>query len=440
MSSERTASNLLLAILPALTFVIVVGGLIAGPLAGGYIADGTVIAIKNTHTGKYLSVSQEDGLVRMTSKSGAAPESRFRVVALSATTVSLLQPAKVRRPRVSKKLCACSGFVDDHGFGGYCYPWESEHHRPWCYVDDKCEGARKGSKMRKHQGCSSEAGYLGPEGWVAPPGCSCSGHESVHGFGAECRGWEFAGQVPWCYITSDSNCPAASGNAGSFESKHVECVRTVPPPPPQPPSSPPPQPSPPPPPSPPPAPWLENREGWGTSDDCPCSGYNSSLGFGSYCKGWEFEGQTPWCYVASSCPRVASSAAGSFGQSYIECKKKPSGIFDGRRLSSVANKQEIKKQEKEAKKEVKKEKVQAKKEPTPLGKVVHDATGKKATSKAGSKALSDARANGGVVKVTAEQQQKMKVASARGLAPPPPPHSAPTHARTRPCGGHRAIL
>ena len=47
------------------------------------------------------------------------------------------------------------GFTDEHGYGGYCHNWESEHHQPWCYVDDKCEGGRRGVKMRKHQACSS---------------------------------------------------------------------------------------------------------------------------------------------------------------------------------------------------------------------------------------------------------------------------------------------
>ena len=87
----------------------IVAGLITGPFSKGYVGDGTVIAIKNANTGKYLSVSQEDGLVRVTHSSSAATETHFRVVALSTTTVSLLQPAKVRRPRLSKKLCACSG-------------------------------------------------------------------------------------------------------------------------------------------------------------------------------------------------------------------------------------------------------------------------------------------------------------------------------------------
>ena len=319
------------------------------------------------------------------------------------------------------------GFQDEHGYGSYCHPWESEHHHPWCYVDDGCEGARRGVKMRKHQACSSQTGFLGPQGWIAPPGCACSGHESVHGFGAECRGWEFAGQTPWCYTDSDS-CATASGTAGSFESKHVECVRNVPPPPPMPPSSPPPMPSPPPPPSPPPAPWAENRGGWGGPSDCLCSGYNSSLGFGAHCAGWEFEGQTPWCYVASTCPAVAST--GSFGQAFFTCTKKPSGLsaLMGRRLRAIvalAEKKLVKEQDKAAKKEKVAKKKVAEKEPTPLSKMVEVATGKKVTSKAGEKVLADARAKAGVVTATAKQVGKMQSTkvkqAAMALLPKPQP-------------------
>ena len=109
MQLPSRSATLALVCVPAVAFVIIVAGLITGPFSEDYVGDGTVIAIKNTHTGKYLSVSQEDGLVRVTHSSSAAAETHFRVVALSTTTVSLLQPAKVRRPRLSKKLCACSG-------------------------------------------------------------------------------------------------------------------------------------------------------------------------------------------------------------------------------------------------------------------------------------------------------------------------------------------
>ena len=73
--------------------------------------------------------------------------------------------------------------------------------------------------------------------WLPPPGCRCTGHESVHGFGAFCRGWEFEGQPPWCYV--DDACASAEGEGGSFNTKHAPCVKDVPPPPPNPPPPPP---------------------------------------------------------------------------------------------------------------------------------------------------------------------------------------------------------
>ena len=109
MAPPSRSATLFIVCVPAVAFIMIVAGLITGPFSKGYVGDGTVIAIKNANTGKYLSVSQEDGLVRVTHSSSAATETHFRVVALSTTTVSLLQPAKVRRPRLSKKLCACSG-------------------------------------------------------------------------------------------------------------------------------------------------------------------------------------------------------------------------------------------------------------------------------------------------------------------------------------------
>ena len=130
-----------------------------------HIPDGTVIAIRSKHTGKYLSVSTEDGLLRLVANSSSSAATQFRLVALSTAVVTKLRPAKVRKPMVSKKLCVCSGFSDEHGFGKFCHAWESEHHRPWCYVEDKCQGAKKGEKPRKHQACSADSGFLGPQGW-----------------------------------------------------------------------------------------------------------------------------------------------------------------------------------------------------------------------------------------------------------------------------------
>ena len=199
------------------------------------IQDGTTIAIRSVHTGKYLSVSPEDGLLRASANNTKDVGARFKMVTLSVSTVRMLHPVKVQHKTTSKRGCPCSGFSDEHGFGRFCHNWESEHHRPWCYVSDKCAHAQKGRKMRKHQACTSEEGYIGPAGFVSPPGCPCSGHESVHGFGGFCKGWEFPGQTPWCY-TYD-NCSLVADAPGTYGAKFVNCVSnsTEPPPPPLPP-------------------------------------------------------------------------------------------------------------------------------------------------------------------------------------------------------------
>ena len=92
--------------------------------------------------------------------------------------------------------------------------------------------------------------------------------------------------------------------------------------------------------SPPPAPegWVESRgSGWGTPTGCQCSGYANKHGFGSYCKGWEVDGQTPWCYVHSNC--TVETNGGSFAHRYLECTEKPAaGSWLGRRLQDPAAK------------------------------------------------------------------------------------------------------
>ena len=237
----------------------------------------------------------------------------------------------------------------------------------------------------------SAAGYLGPSGWLPRPSCPCSGHESIHGFGAYCKGWEFPGQTPWCY-TSD-NCTEASGTGGPGDSRFVDCVRDVPPPPPgEPPPAPAPAPTPEPP-HPPPPPWRLNTDGWGTPIDCPCSGYSSKLGFGAHCRGWEFEGQTPWCYVNASCGAVPS---GTFGEKFMECSRDPGAApSTGRRLEGAAKGHA---RSDAATKPAKKE--NTRKEPTPLSIKVEQATGKKSGhDKTTHKMLEKARASGGNVVV-----------------------------------------
>ena len=61
---------------------------------------------------------------------------------------------------------------------------------------------------------------------------------------------------------------------------------------------------------------------WVAPRGCGCSGYKSTIGFGSYCKGWEYEGQTPWCYVFDNCSLAsASGRPGSFGHRYLDCER-----------------------------------------------------------------------------------------------------------------------
>ena len=222
--------------------VVVLAGL--GSMFGGGYADGTVVAIQNVQTGKFLTMAG-NGVLHVSSNSTRDPSTHFKLVALSRSAVDMLLPSKkvAAPPSGTKNLCPCSGFSDEHGFGRFCHGWESEFHRPWCYVGEACPGARHGYKLRKHQACTSEEGYLGPDGYKHPPECPCSGHESVHGFGAYCRGWEFAGQTPWCYV--HDNCSLVE-STGSF-AEHAECVSNVSSPPPPPPSPP----NPPPPPNPP---------------------------------------------------------------------------------------------------------------------------------------------------------------------------------------------
>ena len=294
--------------------------------------DGQTVVIKSTKTGKYLAVSP-DGLLRATAELPSAAAARFHLVALTPSAVRMLQPAHVTELKEKGRYgCQCSGFKDEHGFGQFCHSWESTHHRPWCYVDKTCThgvlSKRWAHAQERHlQICASEEGYLGPEGYKAAESCPCSGHESVHGFGPFCKGWEFAGQNPWCYVNDD--CPTAIGESGS---KFNDCVSNMTSPPPKPPSPPPPPPSSPPP----PIRLIESHDGWGTPDTCQCSNWTNKHGFGAYCKGWEVEGQTPWCYVVDSC--TEQTTGGSFTHRYMSClpiKKTSAGLLSslfGRRL------------------------------------------------------------------------------------------------------------
>lgn len=143
---------------------------------------------------------------------------------------------------------------------------------------------------------------------VSRSGCNCTGFSNEHGFGRYCHAWELSYQDAWCYV--DESCPA--GKKGSFGRRHEVCT-----------------------PEPPPPPkdeynytaYLRNKNNeeykgqWKAPAECPCSGWKSKLGFGGYCKAWEEKlapHQTPWCYVADSCP-LAEKKKGSFGRKHIDC-------------------------------------------------------------------------------------------------------------------------
>ena len=62
---------------------------------------------------------------------------------------------------------------------------------------------------------------------------------------------------------------------------------------------------------------LENGTANANDKGCQCSGFSNDHGFGAYCFGWEYESQTPWCYVYDGC--VSQETRGSFGRKYAEC-------------------------------------------------------------------------------------------------------------------------
>jgi len=148
------------------------------------IQDGDIIAIRSVHTGKYLALGS-DGKLRASAATSSLPAARFRLVALTKTTVATFRKRPVAPLKEHGKLgCDCTGETDEHGFGRYCHNWESEFHRPWCYVNGT--SCKQGLRSKRHssrhlQVCSQEEGYLGPEGWEPAAGCACSGRESIHG-------------------------------------------------------------------------------------------------------------------------------------------------------------------------------------------------------------------------------------------------------------------
>ena len=268
MSAEETSSSNRWR-LAGVAAIILVGLLGASVAFQPRYRHADLVAIKSVHTGKYLALDS-DGLLRASASSSSEASARFRLLRLDANVVKAIsksKPPKTHLAVAGKLGCACSGASDEHGFGRFCHNWESEWHQPWCYVDASCKhGVRSKRHSSRHlQVCKEEEGYLGPDGWLPEPGCHCTGMESIHGFGAYCKGWEFPGQTPWCYVNEE--CGGALGTTGA---RFMDCVANdsveVSPPPP------------------PPLRLVESHDGWGTPQGCPCSGWSNKHGYGAYCK------------------------------------------------------------------------------------------------------------------------------------------------------------
>ena len=231
---------------------------------------GEVIAIRSLANGRYLELEQKSGRVIASAVSADAPATQWRVLVLDSNTVAALLRSAQKiderstafngRRMVSASGCSCSGFSNVHGLGRFCHAWEDPMQEAWCYVFDNCSSATsRGSFGRRWESCDAsqaapsaddeaDAEYQrmqamaendeqrSPDGstvrLMPASGCNCSGFESPLGYGSSCRGWEFAGQEPWCYVSP--GCALASGGAvatrwarhdnGSYGHPYETCV------------------------------------------------------------------------------------------------------------------------------------------------------------------------------------------------------------------------
>ena len=229
---------------------------------------GEIVAIKSLHTGKYLELQPRTGKVSASGEDAMDVTSHWRVLVLDTDTVAaLLRSARTidekshkftgRRMRTVSG-CACSGFSNSHGLGRFCFPWEDPYQDAWCYVSDNCSSATsRGSFGRRYESCDQppidpssvdeaehymrmqgEEGYFSSANNAATPrlvpasGCNCSGFSSALGYGASCKGWEYEGQTPWCYVSRDCKLLAgamagsrwARSDNGSFGQPYEQCV------------------------------------------------------------------------------------------------------------------------------------------------------------------------------------------------------------------------
>jgi hypothetical protein len=219
------------------------------------LSAGNPVVLSSRSTGAFLHVSLEDGLLKAGAKTASDTVSHFYLVPVTDATVASLRVSAAATAKlaskwediktVSRSGCNCTGFSNEHGFGRYCHSWELSYQDAWCYVDETCQGGKKGSFGRRHEVCTPEpppppkdehnySDYLRNKNnnneeyvgkWRAPKECPCSGWSSKLGFGASCKAWEekiAPHQTPWCYVAD--SCALAEKKKGSFGRKHIDCT------------------------------------------------------------------------------------------------------------------------------------------------------------------------------------------------------------------------
>ena len=227
---------------------------------------GETIAIRSLASNKYLTLSPSSGRVTASADTASAAASQFKVLLLDIDTVSALlrsansiderSEAFTGRKMLTASGCQCSGYSNAFGLGRFCHPWEDAMQESWCYVSDNCSSATsRGSFGRRYESCEKppdvpdDSDYMRQQSAAFEPdtggsastlvpasGCKCSGFSSKLGFGSYCKGWEYEGQTPWCYVGAD--CSAGAGGAsnerwartenGSFGQPYEDCVWRAP--------------------------------------------------------------------------------------------------------------------------------------------------------------------------------------------------------------------
>ena len=242
--------------------------------------DGELVAIRSVSTGKYLEVSRDDGMLYASASAPTNSAALFRVMLLTKPVVNILVDAMrtantaawAERRMITESGCECSGYSNAHGLGAYCYGWEYAEQAPWCYVPDTCTTKSGG-------------------------------------------GGSFGRKFDDCLTMSSelgNNDPRTQEAFENMEMEQKAAAEVM-----QEPGE------------------GDSADDWQTASGCPCSGYSNSLGYGPKCGRWEYEGQTPWCYVSPNCK--AAAEVGSFGQPYDACvRKAPSDMQPSPALDAQA--------------------------------------------------------------------------------------------------------